>query len=196
MGPLCVRTKVWATGKGMDASDLLGLRTHEGRAPLLLGLRGDWEPYCCAQAVRLAQSLPRTTAAGAEVVAASVDRAEVQLAMNPTAPALFRLVSDPDGARLLPGPWALGMPRVDLPADSAGHRPRRAAGAVLHEGEPGLHHGPDEEPISTALEQLDLPRLPLHRPPGRPKGVQPQPSKRPSAGLVHPVLPSHRSHSR
>lgn len=80
-------------------TDLLALRSDATSALLLVALRGDFSPFCCGQAVRLANELPELSRLGAEVVLVSTDPPAAQFAMNRTWRLPFRWVSDPTGER-------------------------------------------------------------------------------------------------
>jgi len=60
-------------------SDLLAPRDSDRSALLFVGLRGDFRPCCCGQAVRLANQVGELSDLGAEVVLASFDPPDAQL---------------------------------------------------------------------------------------------------------------------
>ncbi|SDX94693.1 hypothetical protein SAMN05661080_01806 [Modestobacter sp. DSM 44400] len=127
------------------------------------------------QAVRLARSLSRLSAAGTEVVFASVDPPEAQLAMNRTWFLPFRWVSDPDGERLAKplGAWdtdASIFRSIVLAVAPDGRE-------VFRELSRDFTDRVDDEPVLSAVEALGLPALPTPDP-WAPDGVEPQPSKR------------------
>lgn len=110
------------------------------------------------------------------MVLASVDPAEVQLAMNQTWHLPFRWVSDPDGSEL-------ARPLDAWDASASIFRPIVLVIApdgreIFHELSRDFTDRPDDEPILDALEQLHLSPLPAPPAPWAPQGVEPRPSPR------------------
>ncbi|MGY1841581.1 peroxiredoxin family protein [Modestobacter sp. SYSU DS0985] len=123
----------------------------------------------------MARSSSRFSAAGAEVVLASVDPPEVQLAMNRTWHLPFRWASDPDGERL-------AKPLGAWDADASIFRPLVVVLApdgreVFRELSRDFTDRTDDEPVLAAVEALQLPALPEPAP-WAPAGVTPRPSER------------------
>lgn len=109
------------------------------------------------------------------MVLASVDPPEVQLAFDHTWHVPFRWVSDPDGTRL-------ARPLGAWDDDASIFRPIIVAVApdgseVFRELSRDFTDRPDDEPVLTAVEGLDLPAVPLPSP-WAPEGVAARPSKR------------------
>ncbi len=118
--------------------------------------------------------MSRLADAGAEVVLASVDPPEVQVAMNRTWHLPFRWISDPDGERL-------AKPLGAWDDDSSIFRPVVVVVApdgqeVFHELSRDFTDRTDDEPVLAALEALGL--APLPGAPDWAPDVEPQASKR------------------
>jgi hypothetical protein len=117
----------------------------------------------------------RLSAAGAEVVLASTDPPEVQLAMNRSWHLPFRWVSDPDGSRLAKplGAWDEGASlfRPVIVVVTAGGI------AVFRELSRDYTDRPDDEPVLAAVEALGLDPVP-EPPEWDPPDIGPRPSKR------------------
>jgi peroxiredoxin len=79
-------------GKAVSLSEL-----HASRPAILIFYRGAWCPWCRGQLRRFQEHMPEIQAAGARVVAISVDPAEKSRDLTQALSLTFPLLSDPDG---------------------------------------------------------------------------------------------------